>query len=79
MSLSRDTFYRYQELAQEGGVDALISRSKRTPNVKNRVDPTRQRFLIIPRSSLHTDNSAPAMNCARQASLYLPAVFAPSG
>lgn len=24
IGLSRDTFYRYRELAQEGGVDALI-------------------------------------------------------
>jgi hypothetical protein len=38
MGFSRYTFYRYQELTQEGGVDVLINRSKRTPNVKNRVD-----------------------------------------
>lgn len=46
MGFSRDTFYRYQELAQEGGVDALISRSKRTPNVKNRVDPTIEKAVL---------------------------------
>lgn len=33
---SRDTFYCYQELAQDRGVDALIDRSKRKPNVKDR-------------------------------------------
>lgn len=38
MGVSRDTFYRYQELVEEGGVDSLISQSRRTPNVKNRVD-----------------------------------------
>lgn len=38
MGVSRDTFYRYQELAQDGNLDALINRSRRTPNVKNRVD-----------------------------------------
>ena len=27
MGFSRDTFYRYQELAQDGGVDALIDRN----------------------------------------------------
>jgi transposase InsO family protein len=39
MGVSRDTFYRYQELANEGGVDALIDKSRRSPNLKNRIDP----------------------------------------
>ena len=38
MGVSRDTFYRYQELVEDGGVDSLISKSRRTPNFKNRVD-----------------------------------------
>ncbi|MCF2906938.1 IS481 family transposase [Pseudoalteromonas sp. DL2-H2.2] len=38
MGVSRDTFYRYQELVDEGGIDALINKSRRTPNLKNRVD-----------------------------------------
>lgn len=38
MGVSRDTFYRYQELVDRGGVDALIEKSRRTPNLKNRVD-----------------------------------------
>lgn len=40
MGVSRDTFYRYQELANEGGVEALIDKSRRSPNLKNRVDST---------------------------------------
>ncbi|WP_373203962.1 helix-turn-helix domain-containing protein [Citrobacter amalonaticus] len=36
MGVSRDTFYRYRELVDEGGVDALINRSRRAPNLKNR-------------------------------------------
>lgn len=39
MGVSRDTFYRYRELANEGGVDALIEKSRRSPNLKNRIDP----------------------------------------
>lgn len=39
MGVSRDTFYRYQELADQGGVDALMNQSRRTTNIKNRVDP----------------------------------------
>ena len=46
MGFSRDTFYRYQELAQEGGVDALIDRSKRKPNVKNRVDEAIEKAVL---------------------------------
>jgi transposase InsO family protein len=38
MGVSRDTFYRYQELVEDGGIDALIDKSRRAPNLKNRVD-----------------------------------------
>ncbi len=38
MGVSRDTFYRYQELVESGGVDSLINKSRRVPNLKNRVD-----------------------------------------
>lgn len=46
MGVSRDTFYRYQELAQDGNLDALINRSRRTPNVKNRVDDATENAVI---------------------------------
>jgi peroxiredoxin len=38
MGVSRDTFYRYQEAKAEGGLDALLHKDKRRPNLKNRVD-----------------------------------------
>ena len=40
MGLSRDTFYRYKEAVEEGGVDALLDKPRRIPNLKNRVDPS---------------------------------------
>ena len=46
MGVSRDTFYRYQELVAEGGIDALINRSRRTPNLKNRVDEATEQAVI---------------------------------
>ncbi len=46
MGFSRDTFYRYQELVQDGGVDSLINRSRRTPNIKNRVDETVEKAVL---------------------------------
>jgi len=39
MGVSRDTFYRYRDAVNDGGVDALIDQSRRVPNLKNRVDP----------------------------------------
>ena len=38
VGVCRDTFYRYQELVEDGGLDALIDKSRRSPNIKNRVD-----------------------------------------
>lgn len=46
MGVSRDTFYRYQELVEEGGVEALVNRSRRVPNLKNRVDETTEHAVI---------------------------------
>ena len=46
MGVSRDTFYRYQELVSEGGIDALIDKSRRAPNLKNRVDETIEKAVI---------------------------------
>ena len=37
MGYSRDTFYRYQQLVEEGGMDALVERTRRKANPKNRV------------------------------------------
>ncbi|RUS65986.1 hypothetical protein CUZ56_02342 [Saezia sanguinis] len=46
MGVSRDTFYRYKELADQGGVDSLINRSKRVPNLKNRVDDQTEQAVV---------------------------------
>lgn len=46
MGLSRDTFYRYQELVENGGVESLINQSRRTPNLKNRVDDATENAVL---------------------------------
>ena len=46
MGVSRDTFYRYQELVEDGGLDALIDKSRRAPNLKNRVDEATEQAVI---------------------------------
>ena len=38
MGLSRDTFYRYKAAVEEGGVEALLEKDRRRPNLKNRTD-----------------------------------------
>ncbi len=46
MGLSRDTFYRYKAAADEGGVEALLDRNRRSPNIKNRVDPAVEAIVL---------------------------------
>lgn len=46
MGVSRDTFYRYQSARDEGGVDALLDKSKRRPNPKNRVEPIIEQAVL---------------------------------
>ncbi len=46
MGLSRDTFYRYKAAADEGGVEALLDRNRRSPNIKNRVDPAVESIVL---------------------------------
>lgn len=46
MGVSCDTFYRYRELADEGGVDVLINRNRRPPNLKNRTDEETEQAVV---------------------------------
>lgn len=46
MGFSRDTFYRYKSAVEEGGVEALFDKSRRQPNVKNRVDDATQSKVL---------------------------------
>lgn len=46
MGLSRDTFYRYKEAVEEGGVKALLDKPRRKPNPKNRVDEATEQAVV---------------------------------
>ena len=46
MGMSRDTFYRYKAAVEEGGIEALIDKDRRKPNLKNRVDETTEQRVV---------------------------------
>jgi transposase InsO family protein len=46
MGLSRDTFYRYQTAVEGGGVEALLEKSRRRPNQKNRIDEATEAAVV---------------------------------
>jgi transposase InsO family protein len=46
MGYSRETFYRYKEAVDEGGVASLMEKTRRKPNLKNRVDQISEQAVI---------------------------------
>lgn len=46
MGVSRDTFYRYQEAMDNGGIEALHEKSRRTPNIRNRTDEVTEAAVV---------------------------------
>ena len=46
MGVSRDTFYRYQEVKATDGVEALPQKNRRKPNLKNRVEEAVEQCVL---------------------------------
>lgn len=46
MGVSRDTFYRYLDAKETGGVEALLHKDRRRPNFKNRVDESVEQAVL---------------------------------
>ena len=46
MGFSRDTFYRYQELVEKGGVESLFEQTRKKANLKNRADEATQNAVL---------------------------------
>ena len=46
MGFSRDTFYRYKDAVESGDIEALIDKSRRKPNPKNRTDEASEAAVV---------------------------------
>ena len=46
MGFSRDSFYRYRQLVDEGGVENLQEQTRRKPNLKNRVSEETEAAIV---------------------------------
>lgn len=46
MGFSRETFYRYRDAVEEGGIKALFNKNRKVPNVKNRTDELTEKAVL---------------------------------
>ena len=76
MGLSRDTFYRYRAAVEDGAVEALFDRSRRTPNYKNRVEESTEKAALAYAIDFPAHGQLRASNELRkQGYLFLPAAY----
>lgn len=47
LGVSRDTFYRYKDAHDEAGLEALLDKNRRKPNLKNRVDQALEKKELL--------------------------------
>jgi hypothetical protein len=71
MGLSRDTFYRYKTAVEEGGVAALIDKSRRQPNYHNRVDTSVEEAVIAYAVEFPAHGQHRASNELRKRSIFV--------
>ena len=75
MGFSRDTFYRYKAVKDEGGIEALFDKSRRKPNLKNRVDPNIEDAVVAYATDLPAHGQVWTRNELRKARVFV----SPSG
>ena len=46
MGFSRDTFYRYKQAKEEGGIESMLDKNRRKPNLINRVDENTENAVV---------------------------------
>ena len=80
MGLSRDTFYRYKQAVEDGGIEALVDKNRRQPNFKNRVDEQTESAVVDYAIEQPAHGQVRVSNELRKRGvLFRPAAFAVSG
>ncbi len=75
MGVSRDTFYRYQEAMNNGGVESLLNANRRVPNIKNRVDEATENAVVKHATDFPAHGQTRASNELRKTGVFV----SPSG
>ena len=75
MGLSRDTFYRYKAAVEDGGLEALVDKNRRKPNLKNRVDEATESAVVAYAIELPAHGQVRASNELRKRGVFI----SPSG
>ncbi len=71
MGYSRDTFYRYKSAVDEGGVEALLGRTRKKPNLGNRVDEATEAAVIQSATDYPAYGQARTSNELRKAGIFV--------
>lgn len=75
MGFSRDTFYRYKSAVEEGGVESLFDKSRRQPNLKNRVGEETEQAVLTHAIEFPAHGQSRASNELRKIGVFV----SPSG
>lgn len=75
MGFSRDTFYRYQAARDEGGLEALLDKTRRKPNLHNRVDEHIEQAVVAYATDFPAYGQVRASNELRKLGIFV----SPSG
>jgi hypothetical protein len=73
--LSRNTFYRYKTAVEKGGVEFLFDKSRRQPNLKNRVDELTEQSVLAHAIDYPAQDQLRVSNELRKAGVFV----SPSG
>ncbi|HAU1943179.1 TPA: IS481 family transposase [Legionella pneumophila] len=73
MGLSRDTFYRYKAAVDEGGVESLLDKTRKKPNLKNRVEDEVEKRVIEHAIECPAHGQLRASNELRKAGIFVSA------
>jgi transposase InsO family protein len=73
MGYSRDTFYRVKNAYEEGGIEALKEKSRRRPNIRNRVSEDVERAVVDLALDDPSQGQLRASNTLRQRGIFISA------